>query len=228
MGIQKTGVAAARPFIFTSIGKKFVMGVTGLIWAGFVFGHMAGNLLVFVGPDAYNKYGHGIVTSGILIPAEIVLVTALLIHVGLAINLTMENRRARGTRYAATSKTEKAARPFSKTMAIQGSLILFFVITHLITFKYGTYYETVVDGVKMRDLHRLMVEVFTHPAAVGWYVVAMVVLGFHLSHGFGSVFQSLGLKNERTEDKIRLMSWGYAIVVAAGFLAQPIYIHLMN
>lgn len=217
----------ARPFLLTSIGKKYVMGITGLIWAGFVFGHMAGNMLMFISADAYNSYGHGLTSGKMIYVIEAGLVTALLAHVFCAIALTIENRKARGSqRYAVQSKSAKAASLASRTMAIQGSVILAFIILHLATFKYGTYYSTVVDGVEMRDLHRLMVEVFASPGYVAWYVVALILLGFHLSHGVGSIFQSLGLKNERTQPLINKISFVYAIVVAGGFLTQPLYVML--
>ncbi|MBX3019266.1 MAG: succinate dehydrogenase cytochrome b subunit [Bdellovibrionaceae bacterium] len=219
--------AKARPFFLTSIGKKYLMGLTGLIWAGFVFGHMAGNMLMFISADMYNAYGHALVSGKMIYVIETVLVTALLVHVVAAVSLTLENRAARGgQRYAVRSKTAKGASLASRTMAIQGSVVLAFVILHLATFKYGTYYETTVDGVVMRDLHRLLVETFQSPGYVVWYLVALVILGFHLSHGIGSLFQSLGVKNERTEPLINKVSLLYGIVVAGGFLAQPIYIFL--
>lgn len=221
-------VAASRPFIFTTIGKKYLMAFTGLIWAGFVLTHMAGNLLILVSADAYNKYGHGIITSGILIPAEIVLVLAFITHVALAINLTIENRKSGGgNRYAVTAKGTKKATLASRTMAVQGSLILVFVILHIATFKYGTYYETTVNGVVMRDLHRLIVEVFHQPGYLAWYIVCLILLGFHLSHGVGSIFQSLGLRNDKYGPLISKASCAYGLIVALGFLSQPIYVYFL-
>jgi succinate dehydrogenase / fumarate reductase cytochrome b subunit len=218
--------ATVRPFLLTTIGKKYLMGLSGLVWAGFVAVHMLGNLLIFVGADAFNKYGHAIVSGPLLIPAEIVLVTAFLLHVGLAINLTLENRRASGAnRYAVQPSGPKKASLASRTMAVQGSIVLVFIIMHIITFKYGTYYETMVDGVKMRDLHRLLIEVFQQPGYVAWYLVSLVILGFHLSHGVGSIFQSLGFKNEHYASGIKKLSFGYGVIVALGFLSQPIYVY---
>jgi len=215
-----------RPFLLTTIGKKYLMGLSGLVWAGFVLTHMAGNLLIFAGADAYNKYGHAMINNPILIPAEIVLVLSLVVHVTLAIMLTRENRRARGGQdYAVMTKGPKAATIASRTMAVQGSIILFFIINHLIMFKYGTYYETTVDGVKMRDLSRLISEVFHQPGFVVWYVVALILLGFHLSHGVGSIFQSFGMKNEHYAGLIKKLSYTYAIAVAVGFLSQPLYVY---
>jgi succinate dehydrogenase / fumarate reductase cytochrome b subunit len=218
---------ATRPFYRTSIGKKYIMGLTGLIWAGFVLSHMAGNMLILVSADAYNRYGHGIVTSGILIPAEIILVLALITHVAMAILLTIENRKARGHRYAVTPKGDKGGTLASRTMAIQGSLILVFVIYHIITFKYGTVYETTVNGVAMRDLHRLIVEVFHQPGYVVWYTVCLIILGFHLKHGVGSTFQSLGLKNDHYAPIIHKASIAYGVIVALGFLSQPFYVYFI-
>jgi len=218
--------ATVRPFLLTTIGKKYLMGLSGLVWAGFVAVHMLGNLLIFVGADAFNKYGHAIVSGPLLIPAEIVLVTAFLLHVGLAINLTLENRRASGAnRYAVQPSGPKKASLASRTMAVQGSLVLAFIILHIITFKYGTYYETTVDGVKMRDLHRLLIEVFQQPGYVIWYFISLIILGFHLSHGVGSIFQSFGFKNEQHASGIKKLSLAYGLIVALGFLSQPIYVY---
>lgn len=219
--------AATRPFLLTSIGKKYLMGISGLIWAGFVFAHMAGNLLIFAGPDAFNTYGHNIVTGPLLIPTEIALVVALIVHVTMAVWLTYENRKARGSqRYAVTPKGEKGGNLASRTMAIQGSVLLAFIILHIATFKYGTYYETTVNGVAMRDLHRLVVEVFQSPGYVIWYIVSLILLGFHLRHGVASIFQSFGLKNDHYAPLIYKTSLVYGVIVALGFISQPLYVFL--
>lgn len=217
-----------RAFLLSSIGKKYLMGLSGVIWAGFIAGHMAGNLLMFISADLYNSYGHAI-TSGMAIYAiETVLILALFVHVAMAILLTIENRKARGNqRYAMTPNGAKGSTLASRTMAIQGSIVLVFIILHIATFKFGTYYETTVNGVVMRDLHRLLVEVFHEPGYVVWYLVALVILGFHLSHGIGSIFQSFGIREDKWAKVIKGVSLGYALVVAGGFLAQPIYVYLM-
>lgn len=217
--------ALLHPFFLTSVGKKYLMAVTGLIWAGFVMSHMAGNLIIFLGSDAYNSYGHAIVSNPLLIPAEIFLALAFVTHVGLAVLLTIENKAAKGTRYAVAAKAEKGGSLASRTMAVQGSLVLFFLISHLLTFKFGSYYETTVNGVVMRDLYRLLLECFHNPGFVSWYVVAVIILGFHLSHGVGSIFQSLGLKNDHYIPLISKFSTFYGVVVTAGFLSQPLYVY---
>jgi succinate dehydrogenase / fumarate reductase cytochrome b subunit len=200
------------------------MGISGLIWAGFVLAHMAGNLLIFVSHDAYNAYGHAITSGKIIYVAEAVLVLALITHVYMAISLTAANRAAKGSRYAVAAKGAKRVTLASRTMAIQGSLVLVFIILHLITFKYGPHYETTVDGVPMRDLARLMVEVFQQPGYVIWYVIALIILGFHLKHGVGSTFQSLGLMEGTYRNLWTKLSITYGIIVALGFIAQPLYL----
>ena len=220
-------LSSPHGFLTSTVGKKYLMGLAGIIWAGFVFAHMAGNLLMFISADAYNSYGHALTSGNIIYVAEAVLILALIMHVFLAISLTRQNRAARaGGGYAVSPKGDKKARFGSKTMGVQGTIILVFIILHLNTFKYGGHYETTVNGVVMRDLFKLMVEIFQQPGYVFWYLICMVLLGIHLSHGVGSVFQSFGLMNGRYQPLLRRLSAVYAIVVALGFIAQPIYIYL--
>jgi succinate dehydrogenase / fumarate reductase cytochrome b subunit len=202
------------------------MSVTGFVWLGFVLTHMLGNLLIFAGADVYNAYGHAIVSNPLLFIAEGLLVLTLLIHIFTGVKLTLENKGARKTKYAMPTNGEKAARFQSKFMIFHGSLILVFIILHLITFKYGQHYETVVHGVTMRDLHKLIVEVFHNPIYVAWYCVALVALGFHLSHGFFSAFASLGFYNPKYGPLISKLGYVYAAGVSIGFISQPVYVYL--
>lgn len=210
-------------FFRSTVGKKYLMGITGLIWAGFVLAHMAGNLLIFVSPDAYNAYGHALTSGKFIYVAETVLILSFIVHVFSAISLTIQNRQAKESRYSVEASGAKAVTKASKMMAVQGSVVLVFIIMHILTFKFGTYYETTVDGVVMRDLHKLVIEVFQSPAYVVGYIVCLILLGFHLSHGVGSTFQSLGLLQRGMADKLKKLSYTYAVVVALGFISQPIY-----
>lgn len=187
---------------------------------------MAGNLLIFVSNDTYNAYGHAITSGNIIYIAEAVLILALITHVLMAVSLTAANRKAKGRTYAVAASGGKKVSLASRTMAVQGSLVLAFIILHIITFKYGTYYETNVNGVVMRDLARLIAETFQSPGYVAWYVVCLVLLGFHLSHGVGSTFQSLGLMEGTYRNLWKKLSYGYAALVALGFIAQPLYLFL--
>ncbi len=215
-------------YLTSSIGRKQLMAVTGFVWLGFVLTHMLGNLFIFAGQDAYNAYGHAIVSNPLLIIAEGLLVLTLLVHIFTGVKLTLENKEARKTKYAMPTNGEKAARPQSKFMIFHGSLILVFIILHLITFKYGQHYDTVVNGVPMRDLYKLIIEVFHNPIYVAWYCVALVVLGLHLSHGFFSAFASLGIYNPKYGPLISKLGYVYAAGVSIGFISQPVYVYLFK
>lgn len=211
-------------FMRSTVGRKYLMAVTGTLWAGFVLSHMLGNMLIFVSPDAYNKYSHALTTSAIIYVAEALLALSLIPHIINGIFLTFKNKRSKGIGYEGKGSCAKKASLASRTMGPQGLLVLIFIILHLIGFKYGTYYETTVDGVVMRDIFRLVVEVFHNPAYVAWYIFCLSLLGFHLSHGVGSVFQSLGFLTYSNQALVKKISLLYAIIVAIGFIAQPIYV----
>jgi succinate dehydrogenase / fumarate reductase cytochrome b subunit len=212
-------------YLGSSIGKKKLVGLTGLALAGFTLAHMSGNLLLFVGPDAYNRYGHALVSTPLIYVAEAVLVLAFLTHIGLTVSLAMANRAARPVSYAMAATGPKKTSFAARTAILSGLLLLAFVVLHLWTFKYGEVYLTVVDGVEMRDLHRLVVEKFREPLYVGWYLFCLVLLGMHLSHGISASFQSLGLfaANHPTLRKLGLAA---AAVIAGGFFIQPLFIFL--
>lgn len=213
-----------KSYLCSSVGKKQIIAITGLIWSGFLLTHMAGNLLILVGADAYNKYGHAIITNPGLYPAEAFLAIAFLIHMGLAMKLTLENRKARPVKPAQSpTNCAKGASFASKTMILSGLLVFVFLVTHLKTFKYGPHYSTTVNGVEMRDLHKLIVEEFHEPEEVGWYVFSLIVLGLHLSHGISSLFQTFGLGSVRS-CKIKKIGWLFTGLVILGFLSQPLFI----
>lgn len=214
-------------FASSSIGKKYLMGITGLGLSVFVLIHMLGNCLIFLGSDAYNTYSHAIISSkALLYGAEAGLILFFLVHIFLAISLTRANRAARPERYALTTHGKKGVSLASRTMIHHGMVILVFTILHLITFKYGPYYETTVNDVVMRDLFRLMAEVFQNPGYVAWYVVALFFLGFHLSHGVQSSLQSLGLNHPRYTPMVKKVGAIFAWGVAIGFISQPLYLFL--
>lgn len=207
----------------STIFRKQIVGLSGLAISGFVLIHMLGNCLMFLGPQAYNVYGHQLTSGAAYLPIEIGLTIAFLIHIVMAIIVSVENRKATpSTAGAMKTRGEKKARFGSASMIYTGMLTLVFLILHLITFRFGTYYEATYNGLVVRDLHRLMVEKFNEPLYTGWYLFSLVILGIHLSHGFGAVFQTLGFASVRNKAVNRL-GWLFAIVVAGGFMAQPLY-----
>jgi len=210
-------------YFSSTIGRKQMVGVAGLGLSLFVLVHMAGNLLMFVSAEAYNKYGHALTSTPLIYVAEAGLIAIFLIHLVIAIVLTLKNKGAKGSNYAVSPK--KTSSSFaSRTMWAQGIIIIGFVILHLITFKFGKYIETSYDGVVMRDLFSLMVEVFKDPIYTFSYFGVLVLLGMHLSHGLASSFQTLGWNGERYDQKIKMIGHAYALLVTIGFISQPFYI----
>lgn len=216
-------MASLKLFLKSSVGRKFLVAITGLGLSGFVLTHMAGNMLMFVGPEAYNTYGHKLTSNPLIYIAEAGLLVMFIVHMGLALKLALENKQARNKAPSQQpSNCEKSARFGSRFMALTGILVLAFVVLHLITFKYGPYYPVTYNGVEMRDLHRLIVEKFKSPVYSGWYLFSMAVLFVHLAHGFSAAFQSLGLFSVRN-CLIKKLGWLFAFLVAGGFFIQPIY-----
>jgi succinate dehydrogenase / fumarate reductase, cytochrome b subunit len=212
-----------KSWISSSVGKKQVVGLTGFAIAAFALSHMAGNMLILVSAKAYNYYGHTLVTNPLLPVAEILLLVAFVVHIVFAVQLSIANRRARPIGNVSAGSGLKRASFASRSMILSGLLVLVFLILHLISFKYGTYYTVVYDGIEMRDLHRLIVEKFRDPVYFVWYLISLLVLGLHLSHGIGALLQSLGFNSNRAP-WVRQVSWAFAIVIAGGFIAQPVWV----
>jgi len=214
-------------YFSSTIGRKQMVGVAGLGLSLFVLVHMAGNLLMFVGAEAYNKYAYTLTSTPLIYVAEAGLIGIFLLHLIVAIVLTLKNKSAKGSTYAV--KPKKTTSSFaSRTMWAQGIIIIGFVILHLNTFKYGTHYDVTYDGVMMRDVFRLMVEVFQNPVYTFSYFGVLLLLGMHLSHGLASSFQTLGWNGERFDCKVKMIGHAYALLVTIGFISQPFYIFFIH
>lgn len=211
-------------FLASSIGRKVVMAITGLALIGFLVAHLAGNLLVFVGPEAFNAYSHALISNPLVYVAEAGLLVLFVSHFVSGFSVTRQNRAARPVGYQITRRARHTSNKSlaSTTMIASGLVLLVFVPLHLITFKFGAYYETATTP-PVRDLHRLVLEVFRDPMYVTWYVVAMAVVGFHLWHGFGSAFETVGVGYRPA---IRWAGRALAVVVAGGFAIIPIVVLL--
>lgn len=211
----------------STIGRKQLVAVAGLGLALFVFSHMAANMLILFDPEAYNMYSHKLITNPFIYVAEAGLLGIFLLHVILALVLTVKNWGARSQKYARSPKVKAKASLFSKTMWFQGLVIFAFLILHLLTFKFGTVYHVTYDGVEVRDLHRLVLEVFQEPIYVIGYVFTLLLMFGHLAHGFSSVFQSLGINSAKHDKLIKTIGFVYSVVVVAGFLSQPLYVYFI-
>ena len=217
-------LATVAFYFQTSIVRKQVMAVTGLLLSGFLITHLAGNFLIFVSADAFNKYAHTLTSNPAIYIAEAVLAVLFLGHIGMGIVLTMQNQKARPQRYYQFQPTGRGATFASRTMLITGSIVGAFLVYHILGLKFGTYYETTVDGVVMRDLYRLVIEYFQNFFNVIAYVVGMIAIGTHLSHGFWSAFHSLGFAHPKYSPTIQNAAKAFGVVLTIGFSSFPLYI----
>ena len=214
----------------SSIGSKFLIALTGLFLLIFLVAHLAGNLLFIAGPDAFNEYSHKLVSNPLVYVAELGLLAIFALHIIKTVGLVVDSRSARPERYAkrkwAKTKNARSRKSVSSsTMILTGTITLLFVVTHLMTFKFGAYYAT-PDGI--RDLYRLQLAVFSSPAYVAFYVVAMGVIVFHLWHGASSAMQSFGINNATWTPRLMWIGRGLAVLIGLGFAILPIYTYLMN
>ena len=219
---------SSRSRFSVSIVKKQVMAITGLLLCGFLVSHLLGNFLLFKGDRAFNSYSHALITNPLIIPAELGLLVIFLVHLFLAIKLTIENKMARPIDYYMKKHTGRGATFASSSMPYTGLIILGFIIYHLINFKYGPHYNITYDGVEMRDLYKLLIEYFSNIGNIAFYEFCMVALGFHVSHGFWSAFQSLGFNHPRYNKSLECFSKMFGVVIALGYMSLPIYCYLQG
>jgi succinate dehydrogenase / fumarate reductase cytochrome b subunit len=210
----------------SSIGKKYVVAITGLVFIGYVAGHLSGNLLIFAGPEAFNEYAeflHHLGHGAALWVARIVLLTSLVLHVVATIQLTKENRAAR-VKYQ-DEDTIQASKS-SRIMIFTGLTILAFIIFHILHFTVRVDADLAKFG---EDSPWQMVIVgFQNWLVVLFYLIAMSMLCSHLSHGFSSVFQTLGLRSVKTRQILDYAGIAFAFLIWAGFISIPIAIRVFG
>lgn len=199
-----------------SIFKKALMALTGLIWFVFLILHLSGNLLLWAGPETFNSYAHTLVSNPLIIPAEICLVLFLIVHVGSAWRVTNENNEARPQQYMTKVLSSGSSTLASRTMYYGGLIILVFLIIHVWMFKFG-------DQSGDKGLWGLVVRSFHNPLVALWYVVAMIPLGLHLSHGIASAFQTLGVLQPHWRQAFKKAGQVVGWVIAAGFILLPLW-----
>jgi succinate dehydrogenase / fumarate reductase, cytochrome b subunit len=208
-----------RGFYGSMVGKKVVMGVTGLIGIGFVVLHSLGNLLVFRGPAAINAYSHFLKSTGELLwTLRIVLIVAVVLHVIAAVQLTRQSRAARPIAY--TKREPQVATVASRTMRWGGAFLLVFIVLHILHFTTGTIRPAgVFSG---EDVYANVVTSFRIWWVALFYVLAMLALGLHLFHGAWSSVRSIGVSPPSPQPLHHRISLAIAILVWAAFTAVPI------
>ncbi len=218
--------AAVSHYFKSSIGRKHLVAITGLALCGFLVGHLSGNFLLLVGPDAFNLYAHKLFSLGAgLYVIEAGLTLVFLLHLYLAVKLNLENAAARG-KYQHKKWTGRGTNFMSATMPYTGLVLLVFIILHLMNLKFGSYYEVEVDGIKMRDIYRTTMEYFQNPINVIWYVIAMTAAAMHTAHGFGSAFQSLGWNHPKYYRTIKNVSRLYGVAICGGFAFLSVWAYM--
>src|SRR5688572_9056812 len=215
-------MSLALRLLTSPIGQKLLMAATGLLLIGFLVAHLSGNLLIFVGADAFNEYSHALVSNHLIYLAELALLVLFVLHFVSGIAITRHNWGTRDHGYATRRRARHTSNKSlaSTTMIFSGLVVLVFVPLHLWIFKFGTWYAD-PGHPEMRDLHRLVLEVFRDPIHVVWYVVAMTVIGFHLWHGFAAGFETLGVASRPF---LRRASHVLAVVIGGGFAVIPLLI----
>jgi succinate dehydrogenase / fumarate reductase cytochrome b subunit len=215
-------------YLKTSIVKKQKIAATGLLLCGFLVTHLIGNMLIFVGPEAFNTYAYRLTSTPLIYVAEVILALIFLTHLGMAIKVTIENKQARPQPYAMRKWTGEGATIASSSMPYTGLVILCFIVWHIWGLKYGAHYSTSYNGIEMRDLYRLLLEYFSVPYNVIGYIIGMLAIGLHLSHGFWSAFQSFGFNHPKYNCTLRYASIAFGIFIACGFATLPIYCYLQG
>lgn len=233
MAVATAPSKAPAPVIRTSIGKKILVAVSGLLFVGFVFSHMLGNLKFFLGEGEFNGYAEGLrdlltpllPRSFFLWGLRSVLFVGLVVHVLLTIQLARQSRAGRESRYAVTKATDSTAA--SRTMRWGGLAIFAFLFFHLAHFTWGWIHPqyTFVRGA--------VYENFYASFRGGWgvvfvtlYALSMIAVALHVYHGTWSSMQTLGVMNRRFDKTIRRAATGLAIVIFVGFLSAPVAVLL--
>ena len=204
----------------SSIGKKLIVALTGILMVGFLAGHLSGNLLMFVGREAFNEYAeflHNLLHGMGVWIARVVLLATLILHVVATISLVRQNRAAKSP--YEFNNTIQATRS-SRIMIISGLTILAFVIFHLLQFTVRV--DSDLERLGATDPYGMVIVGFQNPLVVIFYIISMTLLCSHLSHGVASIFQTLGLRSKKAAGVIRQFSVGYSVIIWAGFLSIPL------
>jgi succinate dehydrogenase / fumarate reductase, cytochrome b subunit len=210
-------------FINSSVGKKLIMSLTGIFLCTFLVEHLAGNLLLLKndGGEAFDAYAHFMGGNPIVRTLEIGLLALILIHIINGIRLWIENRRARGKRYVSYKLNENTTLQ-SRMMTLSASLLLVFLVVHLKKFWVSA---RLLDE---HDLASLVYTTFQQGSYVLFYITSLIILSYHLRHGFQSAFQTLGWKTKKYTGLIEFIAVLFWLVIPAGFALIPLYIYFFR
>lgn len=218
----------------SSLGKKYLMAITGFAMVLFVLVHMVGNLNMFVGPDAMNHYAHFLQTLpyGLLWVFRVGLFVVVLVHVMMAISLTRGNSTARPIENSVKAKMGTSCS--SAIMGVTGSFLLFFIVFHIAHFTLRIVFPeyqskdffTTLNGSEVYNVYKMVLSGFSHLWVTILYVVSMALLCSHLSHGVSSMFQTLGWRNKHWKNCLDKFALLYGWVIFLGFISVPVAVVL--
>jgi succinate dehydrogenase / fumarate reductase cytochrome b subunit len=209
-------------FYHSSIGKKITMSLTGLFLCTFLVEHLVGNLILFVGEEAYNSYTEFMVSNPIIRAVEILLFASLLFHPLVGLLLWIANKRARPNKYEVYKLKENAPLASRMTM-LTGGFIFVFLVVHLRTF-----FAPLRFGDVHPSAYRLVQEAFSNGLYSAFYIVALIFLGFHLRHGFQAAFQTLGLRSKKYVGLLDAIAFIFWFLIPLGFATLPVYFYFFN
>lgn len=222
-------MTALSAFFRSSVGKKIIVALTGVILIAFVVGHLFGNLQIFLGPDWVNGYAEKLRELGpFLWVIRIFLLVTFVVHIYATIQLAIENRRARPARYV--EKEYVKATFASRHMVMSGLILLAFIIYHIAHFTVRVtdprFALLKADPLNHYDVYSMMVYGFQSYLISGFYILAMFLLALHLSHGSSSFFQSLGLNDKKLTPRLARGGRIFAWLIFAGYTSIPVAVLL--
>jgi len=204
--------------VWTSIGKKMMMAITGFCFGGFLITHLAGNLTLYGGKDMFNAYAQHLHSYGpLLTVAELGLLFFAVVHILTGATLFYQNLKARPVRYS-INKGAGGRTIGSRTMPYTGFFLLIFVIFHLLHFHF-------VDKTD-RTIYQIIADAFSNPGYVILYIIAVIIAAIHVSHGLWSAFQTIGANHTKYMPFIRGVSIVVSLIIGIGFGFIPLYISL--
>lgn len=215
--------------LFSSIGRKVIMSLTGIFLILFLTEHFISNLLLLKSDNgvAFNEFAHFMKHNPLIVIGEVVLFLGFIFHIVDGIMLMVKNRKARPVGYAVSNKSELTSWT-SKFMGPFGVIILIFLVVHLYNFFRYKYFSPIenMPGTNISDMASVVYSTFQSPLEVGFYVIAMAVLAFHLWHGFQSAFRTLGMNHPKYMPFVQTLGKLYSIIVPAGMASIPLIIYL--
>jgi succinate dehydrogenase / fumarate reductase cytochrome b subunit len=218
------GPNALVGFVGSSIGKKWIVGISGALLILFVLAHLVGNLTIYAGPfgEGINVYAQALHASPLFLwAARGGLLLVFLVHIFTTLSLVIENRRARPQRYAVKARVQSTI--YVRTMALSGLVVLSFLIFHVLQFAAGmSPHSHLYDLEGRHDVAAMIILSFHNPLVSGFYLLSLVLLGMHLSHGISSVFQTFGLNGRKSASLIKNGALVVAWALMIGFASIPV------